>query len=381
MLYVLTLQILNPCSRSKIFKTSSSFSYRRLLPFLMDVAKSNSYISFIVYLIRANNLQINVKRLLKLIFVIPLFLIGSENIDQSPSAQKNLESNKHTLLFASSDKDAPLNKNEVDKFQEKQEAKDHEANFRNTVKVHSVDGSSDDVCPNLSTPCFSFSSSDGKPDSAPSENISQPVMRNCLQMERTSPYTQLIKPGELEVVLPVADSRASNNEADSSAETSCSTINHASLPRESQLEVLQHDPVDIGKNCIHQGVGNQKCSNKMKCVSMDQDSIKMGALYCKGTDGSIKGILKRNPRGCRGLCNCLNCASFRLQAERAFEFSRNQMLDAEEVALGLLDGLAEIRDMLEKSAVGFNDLGDIQINQVYLHKLIMQTHVSFALFV
>jgi len=37
---------------------------------------------------------------------------------------------------------------------------------------------------------------------------------------------------------------------------------------------------------------------------------------------SRKGILRKNPRGCRGLCTCLNCVSFRLHAERAFKFSR-----------------------------------------------------------
>ncbi|KAK7359328.1 hypothetical protein VNO77_01283 [Canavalia gladiata] len=62
-----------------------------------------------------------------------------------------------------------------------------------------------------------------------------------------------------------------------------------------------------------------------------------------------RGILKRNPRGCRGLCTCLNCASFRLHAERAFEFSRNQLLDAEEVAHDLMKELSHLRNVLEKS--------------------------------
>ncbi|PNY06699.1 hypothetical protein L195_g003175 [Trifolium pratense] len=60
-----------------------------------------------------------------------------------------------------------------------------------------------------------------------------------------------------------------------------------------------------------------------------------------------KGILRRNPRGCRGLCTCLNCASFRLHAERAFEFSRNQLLDAEEVAQDLMKEVSHLRNMLE----------------------------------
>lgn len=65
-----------------------------------------------------------------------------------------------------------------------------------------------------------------------------------------------------------------------------------------------------------------------------------------------KGILKRNPRGCRGICSCLNCSSFRLHAERAFEFSRNQLQDAEEVASDLMKELSFLRGVLEKCSDG-----------------------------
>ncbi|TKY59935.1 hypothetical protein E2542_SST17030 [Spatholobus suberectus] len=71
--------------------------------------------------------------------------------------------------------------------------------------------------------------------------------------------------------------------------------------------------------------------------------------------GFRKGILKRNPRGCRGLCTCLNCVSFRLHAERAYEFSRNQLLDAEEVAHDLMKELSHLRNMLERSADSVNN--------------------------
>lgn len=71
--------------------------------------------------------------------------------------------------------------------------------------------------------------------------------------------------------------------------------------------------------------------------------------------GFRKGILKRNPRGCRGLCTCLNCATFHLHAERAFEFSRNQFLDAEEVAQDLMKELSHLRGILERSTDCVND--------------------------
>ncbi|XP_039070973.1 uncharacterized protein LOC120218046 [Hibiscus syriacus] len=75
-----------------------------------------------------------------------------------------------------------------------------------------------------------------------------------------------------------------------------------------------------------------KCVNQVKPIEADslgEASIPIGFPIV----GLKKGILKRNPPGCRGICSCLNCTSFRLHAERAFEFSRNQMQDAEEVAL------------------------------------------------
>ncbi|MED6130803.1 hypothetical protein PIB30_003822 [Stylosanthes scabra] len=67
-----------------------------------------------------------------------------------------------------------------------------------------------------------------------------------------------------------------------------------------------------------------------------------------------RGILKRGRRRCRGRCTCLNCASFHLHAERAFEFSRNQFLDAEEVAHDLIKELSQLRKTLERSTESVN---------------------------
>ncbi|KAJ8774336.1 hypothetical protein K2173_011585 [Erythroxylum novogranatense] len=81
-------------------------------------------------------------------------------------------------------------------------------------------------------------------------------------------------------------------------------------------------------------------------------------------DSSPKSILRRNPRGCRGSCCCLNCTSFRLNAEKAFDFSKNLMLDAEEVAFDLIKENSELCDMLEKSAVSSDLNPNVCINQV-----------------
>ncbi|XP_010527433.1 PREDICTED: uncharacterized protein LOC104804782 isoform X4 [Tarenaya hassleriana] len=84
-----------------------------------------------------------------------------------------------------------------------------------------------------------------------------------------------------------------------------------------------------------------------------KESTLQATFVSSGTPPSAspsKGVLKRNLRGCRGLCTCLNCSSFRLHAERAFEFSRNQLQDTEEMVLDLVGEISRLRDMLEKHA-------------------------------
>ncbi|KAL9668946.1 hypothetical protein QQ045_006487 [Rhodiola kirilowii] len=78
-----------------------------------------------------------------------------------------------------------------------------------------------------------------------------------------------------------------------------------------------------------------------------------------------RGILKRNPRGCRGLCTCLKCASFRLNAEKAFEFSRTQLLDSEEIALELINEMSLLGNLLKKSTdADSGKPSDVQVQEV-----------------
>lgn len=91
------------------------------------------------------------------------------------------------------------------------------------------------------------------------------------------------------------------------------------------------------------------------CQSLSQPKVVVGFK---------KGILKRNPRGCRGICTCLNCVSFRLHAERAFEFSKNQLLDAEEVAHDLMKEISHLRNILERSADSVNNNSAFDGSQV-----------------
>ncbi|XP_062206796.1 uncharacterized protein LOC133908685 [Phragmites australis] len=61
-----------------------------------------------------------------------------------------------------------------------------------------------------------------------------------------------------------------------------------------------------------------------------------------------KGILKRHTRGCKGICACLDCSTFRLRADRAFEFSRKQMQEADDIIGNLLNEVANLRSLVEK---------------------------------
>ncbi|PNT69958.1 hypothetical protein BRADI_2g03631v3 [Brachypodium distachyon] len=63
-----------------------------------------------------------------------------------------------------------------------------------------------------------------------------------------------------------------------------------------------------------------------------------------------KGILKRHTRGCKGICMCLDCSMFRLRADRAFEFSRKQMQEADDIIGNLLKEVASLRSLAEKSS-------------------------------
>ncbi|KAL3329378.1 hypothetical protein AABB24_036460 [Solanum stoloniferum] len=130
-------------------------------------------------------------------------------------------------------------------------------------------------------------------------------------------------------------------------------------------EISQSEPIGCPLDCI--GVDDNL--NKTGCLKPAiclQKSTQSELSYDLVTHPDVlnKGILKRNPRGCRGLCNCLNCASFRLHAERAFEFSRNQMQDTEEVSLGLLKELADMRIFLIKHLSTENNLAPIPLTQL-----------------
>ncbi|CAI9117529.1 OLC1v1018929C1 [Oldenlandia corymbosa var. corymbosa] len=318
---------LNLCSRTKIYKTSNSFSYRRLLPYLMDVAK------------------------------------GSGHNDTSPKFSKDVESSQNSESFASSHNDVNLNEIKTFEFQEKQQDKCLEVDSPTGTNVPSG-GNCLEVSAQLIIP--SNETSLEKPNSACSENLSESDTLNGSLKERTSSlqHVQLNQINDSAEELQNADIQVCDHERNKAVEKLCSSVNHKTLPGESKLEA-NHQPLDSVKNCSSDDLVSQEVQlTSEKSVSPDQSPLKNGEFYFHRIGTPTKGILKRNPRGCRGLCSCLNCSSFRLHAERAFEFSKNQMLDAEEIALTLINELGELRDMLERSAVVGSDQTNIQVNQV-----------------
>ncbi|XP_039120648.1 uncharacterized protein LOC120257095 isoform X2 [Dioscorea cayenensis subsp. rotundata] len=67
------------------------------------------------------------------------------------------------------------------------------------------------------------------------------------------------------------------------------------------------------------------------------------------------GILKSQAGGCRGPCPCLDCTTFLIHAEKAFEFSKKQMHGADDIIVGLTKELSHLRSLVEKSVVKVED--------------------------
>ncbi|KAK9288663.1 hypothetical protein L1049_017124 [Liquidambar formosana] len=309
--------VLNPCSRLKVFKTPNSFSYRRLLPFLMDIAKDNSCASISTILPSKNG--------------------------QCPKLEKGLEVKPLPPLLASHNQEFSSDKTSADS---------------SPMEPHTVDSGT----PQKPVLMPANSSSNGnEPGSTSSEDIIVSQISLDSQKEEALKAEQVIsdRPSKLE---PAHDNASPIHGTGSPLMSLCSTVNPEFLQREEgSIDVSYHPPIDAKEVRHTSGI-----EFTADAVSLDQVSSQPETIVPTGNlaVGLAKGILKRNPRGCRGLCTCLNCASFRLHAERAFEFSRNQMQDAEEVALDLIKELSHLRNMLEKSTNGANDHAVVQVNQV-----------------
>ncbi|PPD79955.1 hypothetical protein GOBAR_DD23106 [Gossypium barbadense] len=276
----------------KLSKIPGSFSYSRLLPYLIDITSQNSSAS-------GNNQSLKVEKSSKekplSLFITPA---------------------KDTSMVTSNDKRCPVERHKGD-----------------DIKLDVVAASV-------------TSTSDHKPTESPTKQVAEsPMIMNLLEPGPPVKPSALDTSQKLETRLKdVVESPAMSS----------------SSPREEGAKLVANQlPLETDVNCIK---STEKCANHEKQI---EASFVEASMPPRIPSASLqKGILKRNPRGCRGICTCLNCSSFRLHAERSFEFSRNQMQDAEEVALDLIKELSYLRNMLEKSAFVAKDQTNICIDQV-----------------
>ncbi|XP_042987577.1 uncharacterized protein LOC122315618 isoform X2 [Carya illinoinensis] len=334
--------VLNPCSRLKLYRSSGSFSYRRLLPFLVELTKDNSskscFAFSMIILVSSQKIASSSSSRYFCSLIIErshllswIFLVASGNGYCSKS-EKDKEEMRLPSCVASNCQENPVVSNGHSFHAEHQAS--HSGNLP-MIGLNSAQYSSNVDEQKLKSP---------QDDPEPTISLDS-LKEHQFQVEqvKSDRYSQLeTSPNQVIAV-------------------SCGT-----LSREEGITTVSRMSFDTEVDCVSSFRNNSSCSKPVEADGLSGNISQHGASVPPAIVGTglLKGILKRNPRGCRGLCTCLNCASFRLHAERAFEFSRNQMQDAEEVALDLIKELSYLRNMLQKSADGLNDHPTVHVNQM-----------------
>ncbi|XP_021749161.1 uncharacterized protein LOC110714914 [Chenopodium quinoa] len=312
---------LTPCSRLKVFKAPNSFSYKRLLPFLMDLSKDTPNAPKVNPSIKVEKVEDK-----PLIFSSQENVIDCPKLDEKPvaaavcceSPEMNVDGKEEVLL---------------------------------DLKTNVSD-------PQQAAPCT--------PDSCSIEKVQETPVFDKIQIEN-----------------PVSDDPKNGGASFDSQVSNMGKSGDISPIVESDLAVTLHSPKrsaePLGEEAVLNTPSHLSLSSEQECRTVHTESNSVGnpvnVLNNSSTleavvspsvpsSGQANGILKRNPRGCRGICNCLNCASFRLNAEKAFEFSRNQWLDAEELAMDLMKELSNLRSILEKSVNGSDANAVVPVDQV-----------------
>ncbi|XP_062109263.1 uncharacterized protein LOC133819900 [Humulus lupulus] len=307
--------VLKPRSQLKLFRSPGSFSYGRMLPFIMDIAKDNSDAFGNGYCIKpekdleqpsnasnegihlAKSKGLECKENQKVVSAVP-------PLTKQPS---NASDNQGIILEKSIGLEC------------KENQKVDSAPPPLTVLSAGNDSFNDE--PNLILPERGFVL-----------NVNQ-IISDVLSEIEASP-----------------DLQCSPEDTNRQVESSC-TSNCESSSRD-ELEMSNSNQLSVVTECdspkLAMVVRSAEAGSPCYTPSPHQ-------VLVHPETGLKKGILKRNPRGCRGLCTCLNCASFRLHAERAFEFSKNQMEDSQEVVTELIKELSYLRKVLEESANSADD--------------------------
>ncbi|PIA35963.1 hypothetical protein AQUCO_03400097v1 [Aquilegia coerulea] len=326
------LGVLVPSSRMKLVKTPNSFSYRRLLPFLLDLEKNDTNT------LRSPPMQ-------KFETIVDKGLTSSFPISREiPKDGPNKEKLTNAYPFGSSDAVTTLESREMTSFT----------------------GSSNVDCSNM-------------------ETIKDPLAKSAIKGAPGKCVVSTVNGSVINKLPHIIAERASQVQPANMDESSTSqTVHGANLEIKSPSVVI-HEPscakVDAVRGPSHLpevasdgSVLTQKSSTDLKSPEElsfieELSNVEPPAPSEKLLSAPTRGILKRYPLGCRGICTCLSCASFRLHAERAFEFSRNQMQDTEVVAMDLMKELSNIRVLLEKSIVECQPVQNSQVQEACMKAL------------
>lgn len=315
--------VLKPCSRMKVLQMPTSFSHRRLLPFLMSVSGDDSCAS------KAN---------------------------QSIKLEKAMEQKQQPILSCQriSMEDSKTNGNSG------QPSTADEKSDSPTSTLIPIDASYDRINTVALVSSENVLDTDGT-------NMKCSRSTSQLEVKLQAEAVKFDRHIKLEQELPKNNSECVE-EPTSKAISLCSTTRLETLPSISTEQSIITTEQSIDTINDFMGIRNSYNEDKQKAVNegTHQSSMQIVSLSSPRIEGENfrNGILKRTPRGCRGTCNCLNCTSFRLHAERSFEFSRNQMHDAEEVALELIKDLAYLRNIIEKTASDSNYIATLKEEQL-----------------
>nr|GMD70243.1 uncharacterized protein LOC109175196 [Ipomoea batatas] len=382
-----TKMVLNPCSRKKVLKPPSSVMYRRLLPYLMDVANDNKDQPNILESKDSNPLNSQAST------ANNASEVHTSNLSVAMSSSTSDSAIKKPILAPSEDITEPI----ISYRSEMDGTPQIEHVLSDTTKQLETDLANNDRKENGEVPSSPIANAESLPKMP---EISQLEAANCevgdIQavyhednkhvderdvsddvQSNTSTFVEIHTVVPTETLLNESSVRmeadcqegSGNLVKESTSDESSTPIEESNLPvvhtvdhaetliKDCKLATLKSKHFE--ENCINNGALIQRVT-----INKEPSEVQASNHSVTQTEGTMKGVLRRNPRGCRGRCDCLNCTSFRLHAERAFEFSKHQMQDAEEVALELIKELSDIRKVLENAASNKNNLAAFEPTQL-----------------
>ncbi|CDY63751.1 BnaAnng19050D [Brassica napus] len=339
--------ILRPCSRAKIFKNPGSFSYKRLLPYLMQAADgtpsghepikaecgNTSPLKKVVA--SSPNKKSACSR--RKLFKTP----GSVNYRRMLPYLKDIQEDNPCVLETVNHPD---------------HNEDTEGNTPSPMLASENEGAEDMVTENVTRELDTDKDKDKDKELVPCEAVFESPERSDTDKEQETQVKHVIPDTEKNLETPqnaLGSEVQFSSPIAGSGDSSEVALNNPFVQNLAGEETMKTD----AKNREEQVEAN---SSDLTAELLDPSAV-------SGTPTSVspsKGILKRSIRGCRGICSCLNCSSFRLNAERAFEFSRNQLQDTEVLVLDLLGEISLLKESLEKqSSAHHNESYKIQAGE------------------